>query len=160
MLYTQSCTINFIKDNIMNKKIILLSAFALSLSMSQVVLACGCKTTYESGDRYVQMAEKLDLTAEQKTKIQAISDKAREDMKPKFDEMRSIRMQLNEQAAAKEVDEAKIDKLIDQKKELLGSIMKTRVMVRHDIDMVLTDAQKAKMNKMMAEWKAKHMKND
>ena len=111
-------------------------------------------------DRLERMTHKLYLTADQKMKIKAIGDKAREEMKPKYDEMRSNRMQLNELAAAKEIDQAKVDKLIDQNKEIFGTIMKMRVIVRHDVDMLLTDKQKEKLDKMVADWKEKHMHKD
>lgn len=144
----------------MNKKTIWLSALALSMSLSQATLACDCEMPSSPKDRLVRMTEKLDLTAEQKNQIKAISEKAREEMKPKYEQMHANRMQLNELAAAKDVDQTKVDKLIDENKEILGSIMKMRVMVRHDIDMVLNDKQKEKLNKMVSEWKEKHMKKD
>ena len=144
----------------MNKKIIWLSALALSMSLSQATFACDCEMPSSPKDRLERMTHKLDLTADQKMKIKAIGDKAREEMKPKYDEMRSNRMQLNELAAAKEIDQAKVDKLIDQNKEIFGTIMKMRVIVRHDVDMLLTDKQKEKLDKMVADWKEKHMHKD
>jgi len=144
----------------MNKKIVWLSALTLAMSVSQASLACDCKVSSLAGDHFEQMTGKLDLTADQKAKIKVIGAKAREDMKPKFMAMREIRMQLNALASSKELDQDKIDKLIDQNKEILGSLMKMRVMVRHDVDMVLTDKQRAKMDGMISDWKEKQMKND
>jgi len=86
--------------------------------------------------------------------------KARQDMKPKLEQLREIHMQLNELAAAKELNQPKIDQLIEQKKEITGSIMKMRIMAKHDVNMVLTDKQKAKLDGMVADWKVKHMEKD
>ena len=141
----------------MNKKIIWLSALALSMTISQGALACDCKMSMSPNQHIEKMTAKLDLTADQKAKIEAITTKAREEMKPKIEEMHASRMQLNELANEKDMDQSKVDKLLDQNKEILGSIMKMRVMVRHDIDMVLTDKQKAKLDSMMSDWKAKHI---
>lgn len=141
----------------MNKKMIWLSALALSMSISQATLACDCGRDWTPGDRMEKMTESLDLTADQKAKIKAIGTQAKESMKPKMVEMRDIRMQLNTLADAKVLDEGKIDALISQRKEIMGTIVKGRLMVRHDISMILTDAQKAKLAQMVAAWKAKHM---
>ena len=144
----------------MNKKIIWLSALALSMSISQATLACGCGQAYVSGERYEKMTAKLDLTADQKEKIKMISAQAKDSLKPKIEEMRAVRMQLNEQADAATPDESKIDSLINQQKDIAGSIMKIRVMTRHQVAMILTDAQKVTLAKMVSDWKAKHMKKD
>lgn len=144
----------------MNKKIIWISAIALSMSVSQATLACGCHHDMMSGEHYEKMIRKLDLTADQQSKIKAIKDKTREEMKPKFMEMRSIQMQLNTLAGAKDLDKEKVDKLITEKKDIMGSVMLMRVTTRHDIDMVLTAPQKAKLEAMKAKWEAKHMKKD
>ena len=158
---------HYIKENTMNKKIICFSALALSMSMSQATLACDCDMNSARGEHYEHMTskfehmtEKLDLTADQKEKIKTISEKARNDMKPMFEEIRANRMKLNELADAKDIDQTQIDKTIDQNKDIMGSMMKMRVMTRHDIMVVLTDKQKAKLDVMMAHWKAKHMKKD
>ncbi len=143
----------------MNKKVIWLSAIALSMSVSQATLACHGTHKSMAGGHFEKMSSKLDLTADQKAKIKTISDQAMETLKPKLQEMRNIHNQLNDLVNAKDIDESKVDDLIKQKTELSASIMKTRLMTRHEINMVLTDAQRAKMADMVAKWKAKHMKN-
>ena len=144
----------------MNKKIILLSALALSMSLSQATLASDTAMTDVVGSRYEKMADKLELTSDQKAQIKANSTKAKEQMKPKFQEMRANHMELSQLADAKDLDETKIDKLIDQNKEIIGSLMKMRVTVRHDISMLLTEKQKMKLDGMVSDWKAKHMTQD
>ena len=145
----------------MNKKIIALSALALSMSFSQATFACdglcGDHKSYMAGERYQKMTEKLDLTADQKSKIMAIGTKAREDMKPKLEEMRSIHMQLNKLAGEKVLDQGKIDTLVNQKKDIVGAVTQMRITTRHDIDMVLTAPQKAKLDAMVMKWEGTHM---
>lgn len=142
----------------MNKKIIWLTAFALSMSVSQVTLACGNHhKAFITGERYEKMAEKLDLSADQKTKIKAIGMKARDEMKPKFHEMRVIHKKLNHLAKAKVLDHNKINHLISQQKDLVGAIALMKVTTRHDINMALTDAQKAKLASMVKKWEEKRV---
>ncbi len=42
----------------------------------------------------------------------------------------------------------------------MGAMMKMKFMDRHDINVVLTEKQKAKMTSMVSAWKEKHMKKD
>ena len=144
----------------MNKKIIWLSALALSMSISQATLACDCKVSATHKDHFEQMTAKLDLNADQKEKIKEISAKAREEMKPKFMELRENRMKLNELASAKELDKDKIEQLINQNKDIMGSLMNIRIATRHEINMVLNDKQKARLDTMISNWKEKHMARD
>ena len=142
----------------MNKKMIWLSAFALSMCVSQVVLACPNQHAWMSGNRFEKITDKLDLTSDQKAKIKTIKMQTKEKLKPKFTEMHANRIQLNELANADVLDESKIDSVINQQKDLLGSVIKMRVMTRNEISKVLTAEQKSKLHGMIAKWDEKHQK--
>lgn len=148
----------------MNKKTIWLSALAFSVLIGQNAIACdsGCSGSTEHklhawhmDKHFEKMVGKLDLTADQKNKIKAITDQAKTSMKPKFIEMRTISMQLNDLAKESVLNEGKMQDLITQKEKLVGEITKMRVMTRYQINQVLDAKQKVKMDKMTQEMRDK-----
>lgn len=165
MGYTDFCVVhtallfNFtLGISIMIKKIICISAFALSISLSQSTLACHNHSAYLTSERYENMTKELNLTADQKNKIKAIRMESREKMKSEVKEMRKNRMKINELTIADVLDEAKVNKLISEQKELMGSIIKMRVMTKHDISKVLTAKQKTMLETKMKQWHENHDK--
>lgn len=141
----------------MNKKIIWLSALALSMSLSQASFACGC----HGGDlpdnkHHEKMIDNLDLTADQAAKIKSIRMHAKDELMPKLNEMRDNRRALNELANEPKLNEDKVGDLIDKQEKLSGEITKIRVHARHEISMVLNEKQKAKMQEMRMKWEKKH----
>lgn len=139
----------------MNKKIVTLSALALSLSMGGASLAYADHQCY-SGKRMEKLVDSLDLTADQKAKIKTIRDQAMTAIKPKMDEMHAIHVKINESFKAGTLDDSTLDSLVSQKKEALGEIMKIRLTERRDISNVLTAPQKTKLADMLQQWEAKH----
>lgn len=139
----------------MNKKLVCLSALALSLSMTQVTFACD-KMSHFGGDRMEKLTTKLDLTADQKAKIKTIRDQAHQANQPKFDQLHTLHAQMNDLLSASTVDESKLDDMISQEKDLLGAIIKTHAMEKHDISNVLTDQQKTKFKALLQQWEEKH----
>ena len=63
----------------MNKKILWLSAIALSISVNQAVIACGCNNKGHSKN----VVSKQDLTANQKEKINGVKNNANDEFKSK-----------------------------------------------------------------------------
>ena len=149
----------------MNKKIIWLPAVALSVLMGQNVMACdGSCSGYSEhksheghmmGKHFDKMVKKLDLTADQEKKIKAIQSQTKASMEPKYVELRTITMQLNDLAKADVINEGKMDDLITQKEKVIGEITKMRVMTRYQINHVLDAKQKAKMDKMTMKMREK-----
>lgn len=141
----------------MNKKMIWLSALALSMSLSQVTMACGCHEANVTPNKpHEKMIDKLDLTAEQKTKINDIRARAKAEMMPKFKEMHENHKALNELSNEPTLDENKIDKLIENQEKLGGEIAKLRVHTRHEINLILNDKQKMKLHEMKMTWEKNH----
>ena len=140
----------------MNKNILSLSALALSLSVSQATLACS--SDHHSnfwGERVHKMVSHLDLSAEQKGKIHTIRERAKHEMQAKFNELRTLRHDKNEILAAPTFNESKLDGVINQEKDVLGSILKIAAMERHEISNVLTAKQKEKLSEMVQKWEKK-----
>ncbi len=142
----------------MNNKIIWLSAIALSMSINQVSFAETHHYHYMTSERYEKLTQKLDLSPEQKTKINSIVSTTKASLKSKYKDMRGIQKQLNELADSNKMDESKVNALINKKKELVGETSKLRITSRHEIYSILTEPQRAKLSAMIAKWKAEHMK--
>ena len=146
----------------MNKKMIWISALALSASISQGVIACDSECPgnvkhhhHMMGKHFDKMMGELDLTAEQEKKIHAIRDQEKASMKPKIMEMHDINIQLNDLAKGNVIDEAKMNDLIAKKEKIVGEMTKNRVMTRYQINMILDAKQKEKMDKMTLEMREK-----
>ncbi|MDP3706431.1 MAG: Spy/CpxP family protein refolding chaperone [Legionellaceae bacterium] len=145
----------------MNMKFMSLSALALSLSLCQSSVAFAHHEDHErcfdaGGMKMHKMIENLDLTAEQKDKIKSISDKAHEVGKAKRDELHAIHMQVNDVFDSHSMNETKIDGFVSQEQQIIGAMIKLKMMERLDICNVLTDEQRAKMADMMKKWEEKH----
>ncbi len=139
------------------KKHLSLAAVALSFLLVQAPAAfADSHDTWDQSKKVNKIAEKLSLTAEQKTKIKDIIKKASDDIKPKKDELKKISKEIDQDFKSNTLTESKIDSYVDQKQPLIGEIMKIRLTERLQISQVLTDAQKAKWNQWhKSEWKKK-----
>lgn len=141
----------------MNKKMIWLSAFALSMSLSQVSFACGCHGgELPDYKHHEKMIDKLDLTSEQSAKIKRIRAHAKDEIMPKLNEMRDNRRMLNELANEPTLNEDKVANIIEKQEKIGGEIAKIRVHARHEVSMVLNEKQKAKIQEMRMKWEKKH----
>ena len=138
----------------MNKKLFWLIAFTFSVALCQPIYAdqhkdesakqvsCPCKKMW---------VKTLDLNDEQQAKMKAIRAQARAVKKKKKDELITINNQIQELIKLNELDESKLDVLINQKKEIMGTLMKSRAMTKHQMYNVLTPAQRAKYEDLTKE---------
>ncbi len=144
----------------MNKGIMWISSMALAMFISQPVLAdmhpkCPC---YK--DMKEKMMKKLELTDEQKTKLEDVKKQYKDQLKAKHDEMKDLRQQMKDLAKADKLDEAKLDQLISQKKELVGSMTKLKVQMKHAAYGILTPEQVKKAETVKKEIMDKCMIKD
>lgn len=144
----------------MKKKILIgLSAAALFLSVNNATLACSGQEQHYPGQYLEKIVEKLHLTAEQKTKIKVIREKAHQDIRAKFQELGALRLQINQLVVAPSVDDKKLDDVVNQQKDIWGSIIKLKVQEKRDIGDVLTAEQKVTFSDMLVKFEEKHMKD-
>ncbi|MDF1758092.1 MAG: Spy/CpxP family protein refolding chaperone [Legionellaceae bacterium] len=140
----------------MIKKFLSMSAFVLAflLVQSPVAMAghCGC----EMGKKMHEMMAKLDLNKEQQDKIKGIMDKHKEGMKVKHDELHDVRMLANTAFNEDKMTESKVDEFVNKETQIVGEMMKCRMMERFEVSQVLTPEQKKKLHAMMDKWKADH----
>lgn len=142
----------------MNKKLMTFSALALSLSLSQAPLVYAEHTTdCFNGEKIHKMVKKLNLTSDQQTKIKAIIDRAHTEMQTKHKELAALRVDVNNAFHTNAMTESKMDGLVSQEQQVMGAMLKIRMMERLDITNVLTDEQKAKLSDHMIKWEEKHM---
>jgi Spy/CpxP family protein refolding chaperone len=97
-------------------------------------------------DSYIdRMAQRLDLTTEQRDKVRAIVDKARpqtRELRDKLSENRKQLQALTQQGTAKE---GEVRKLADAKGKLIADMIVQRSKLRNEIDAVLTPEQREKL---------------
>ena len=136
-----------------------LSALALSMTLSQAPMAYANHMKCFSGAPIEKLTKKLNLTAEQKTKIMAIRTQVKSDIQAKRQDMRTVHMQINDLYKTSPLDESKLDGYINQEKETFGAILKIRLMERRDIANLLTDEQKTKLNEMIQKQETKHQEH-
>ncbi|MCL9683711.1 Spy/CpxP family protein refolding chaperone [Legionella maioricensis] len=142
----------------MNKKSVWLSAVALSLMIGQASFA----TTEPSKSRPCtchhnspRLSEKLNLTAEQKTKIKAIRAQTYKQLKADEEQLKALKLQMNALANNDKVDEAKLNSLIDQRNKIKGDMLKKEVMMQNQIYNTLTAQQKAQYKELKTKPTAK-----
>lgn len=144
----------------MNRKILGLVALIVTVAFNQVTFAdshytkpskqasCACKNN---------LFNKLDLTPEQQTQMKAIKEQANVQRAAKQKEIVAIDNQIQELTRADQLDEAKLDTLLNQKKEIMASVIKNKIIVKHQVYNILTAQQKDKYNEMMKEWEKKRL---
>jgi len=141
----------------MNTKLLSFSALALSLSLSQTSVAFAEHTVKcFDGQRLEKAIKKLDLSADQKTKIEAICEKAKADIIAQRETFRAAHMEVNEAFKSNSMTEDKMDSFVSKEEKIVGAMIKIRMMERLDINNVLTDDQKAKVADMMIKWENDH----
>jgi len=94
------------------------------------------------------MVQKLDLTADQKEKMMTMKKQAKAEMKAKHDEMHAIHKEMGPLVETDKMDEAKLDALIQQEKEVVASMTKNKMMLKHQFYGVLDAKQKAMFSTM------------
>ncbi len=140
----------------MNKKLMWMPAVLFSAVVAHMPVANAADGMAHC--EYLEKIEKkLDLSAEQKSKIKEIHDKARDTIKADVVKARDIHAQINEQIKAGGKDSSKLDDLVKQETDVVSDIIKARIAVRLQVYDVLTDAQKQKFAGMVSKWEAKHM---
>ena len=121
---------------------------------------CGCKKKMCSGDmkkHQNKMMKKLNLSSEQQEKMQQIRKQYKDKMMQGWKMQRDLRQQIMKLAMDKEVDTEKLDNLTKQRADLSIKLMKERVMMRHDMYQVLTDAQREQLKNMKQRFMNKKM---
>lgn len=143
----------------MFKKFLLLPALALSLSVMQPVFANADSKTCPCQQQMDKLATALQLEDAQKAQIKAIKDKSRENMKAHREQLKSLRVQMENLIMSKTLDESQLDNLISQKTNLLSAMMKERIVTKNQIYNTLNAKQQLQFQEMIKKWHSMKVKN-
>ena len=145
----------------MNKRIFWVAALALSLLFGQTAFAnsseeksgksCGC------GDNMKRLVESLKLDDKQQASLKAIKEQTKESEKANWQQMKDVRLQIDQLVQSDKMDENKLNELINKRAELFAAMIKTKVMAKHQIYTLLNAQQKTQYQQMMKQWEDKQM---
>jgi periplasmic protein CpxP/Spy len=164
----------------MLKKLLVLPVMAFSFALaSSPVIACGnmsdksnCQCAAQSKDdkksaqnmpcsckhqKMNKMMESLNLTDDQKTKLDAIKQETKSQMKSLHEQMRSLRTEMKTLVHSDKMDEKKMNALINKKKELVAEKTKIKLQSKNKMYNLLNPQQKQQFNTMLNQWKQKKM---
>lgn len=157
----------------MNKKISLAAVLAFSLVVGQSVFASTADTTNASAtmnsehskssdaqssncsEKMKKMLSTLKLDDAQKAKIESIREQAKANQKANWEQMKALKVEMNQLIQSDTMDQAQLDSLITKKKDLIGSMMKAKAMAKHEIYTILNPQQKIQFQQMMKQWEEK-----
>jgi len=134
----------------MRNKLLCASVVAIVVSFSQQALADDPKPGTPNPMPSMQLSKELSLTPEQMTRLSTLQQEIRSKMTGLQTEFHSINDEINTISKSSPIDEAKLNALIDKKKEIVGVMMKNKAMLVHEIYTMLTPDQKSKFDEMVS----------
>lgn len=129
------------------KKLALIPLILLGLGLAQPTFAD--KDKGYCPKKMQKMTKELNLSKEQQDKIKDIKQTAYDKLKSQKSKMSSVYKQMKSAAFSEKMDESQVDALVKEKKDLMGEMLKTKLMMKNDVYNVLNDKQKAKFKQMM-----------
>lgn len=148
-----------------------LAASMLGLAATSTVIAAsdrgpggGHRAAYESHGYHREagmprMFERLDLTQEQRDKINQIVDEGKQVRQEKMKALWESRKALRDQAMAEHYDAQRVRELADQQAKLHAELTVMRTETFHNIYSVLTPDQKQKLIQMKEQRKGQYRKH-
>lgn len=141
----------------MMKKIIMVALVAMSFLAAQLSFAdsdmqgnnCHFK------ERMHKMWAELKLDDAQKTKIEAIKQKMKDDMHASWQQMKALRAQMKTLVTSDKLDQSAVDKLASDKAALVSSLTKATITAKNQMYNVLNPTQKQQFQDMMQKWEEK-----
>lgn len=125
----------------MNRKFLWIIAFVSSLMFNQMVFADS--TICREGLN--KMLQSINLDNDQKAKIKPILDQLKTNLKATSSQMNGLEDQITQQASSANMDQAKVNSLVDTKTKLIGDMMKARIAAKNQIFAILKPEQNAKL---------------
>ena len=109
------------------------------------------------------LLQQLQLSEDQRVRIQTIFAGARESIQPLAQQMRDKHAALNETTRAQPFDETSVRSQAQQIADIQAQLMVARAQVRNKVLAILTDEQKARLSELRAErlqqfreWRKQH----
>lgn len=110
---------------------------------------------FDSEQRINRMADRLELSTEQRDKVRAIADKSRPALRTVHDKMRDNRQAMRVLMQQEKPTEAEVRKLADVRGKLVAEMTVLRARMKSDIHAVLTPEQRDKL-KQHSEQRRRH----
>lgn len=133
----------------MRVKLMVVAAVTLFLAASLTVLSAQPMRRGGWANPGIRPAERLaqflNLTEEQKTKLESLRKAHQEEMKGIWDKVQKLQKELREARQDPKSDPKKIDSLIDEIFKLRAAQMKTQVKHQAEVEKILTKEQKDKL---------------
>lgn len=130
----------------MRKAILVASAFAISISLANTVIAEENTITPSPSNK---ISKELSLTPDQNMQIEKMREQARTILTNTRAQLQNINTEIKAISKESSIDDSKLSALIEKKKEVLGSIMKERALIMHQIYGILSPEQKVKFDDFM-----------
>jgi Spy/CpxP family protein refolding chaperone len=103
----------------------------------------------DRGEKFMnQMADRLQLTTEQRSSVQAVLQKSQPQRANLKEKMQANRKALKELARSGKSDSSQIAELAQERGQLVADMIVQRSKVRGEIREILTDAQREQFNRM------------
>jgi protein CpxP len=129
----------------MFKKSLWIITFVSSLMINQMVFA----DSSVCGESLSQMVQSINLDATQKEKIKPILDQLKSTLKASGSQMDASVSQIRQQVNSTNMDQEKVNSLVDEKTKLIGDVMKAKIMAKSQIFSILNPQQKGKLQDMI-----------
>jgi Spy/CpxP family protein refolding chaperone len=100
------------------------------------------------GPNLERLADRLDMTEQQRADTKAILDDSRQQMVKLREQMRENRVQLKNLAGKTDFDEAAVRSIADKQGDLKANMIVLRARQRHAMKAVLTDEQRVQLDDM------------
>ena len=96
-----------------------------------------------------KLIKELNLTEDQQQKIRQFRQQHYQRVIQDFKKKHEIQQQIMMMSMQKEIDKASLDTLLKQRSELSTDILRSKVLMRHQIYQVLNDEQRTKLQSIM-----------
>jgi periplasmic protein CpxP/Spy len=128
----------------MCKKLFWIIAFT-SLLFTQIAFADSsvCRETLS------KMVQSLNLNETQKAKVKPVLEQLKTSMQGIKSQMSGLEDQITQQVNSDNMDQDKVNGIVDQKTKLIGDAMKARITAKRQIFSILNPQQKGKLQGML-----------
>jgi protein CpxP len=130
--------------------VLIVSSLGLAATISAKPFGDGpdCERGGHRGFNVERMADRLDLTDDQRAKVEAIVDESRQQMSDLRDKMQANREQLRQLTQQSPFNETAVRNVADTQGDLKADMIVLRTQQHAEINAVLTDEQRAQWEEM------------
>lgn len=114
------------------------------------------RMSHDGDQRFERMADRLDLTDEQRKSVRAMLDQSRPQMRELDDKLRANRQALRDLADSDQVDEKQLRKIAKEQGELHSQMIVQRTQMHQQIRKVLTEEQREQLRSKRGKFPGKY----